>query len=153
MITSLHSLVDMNLQIRSISPADNAQFVAINTPIVITFNRDVQALKPVTVRCMDCQTPSISILPVCSGTQCVIERGEEWEANTTYYLIYDASTFHAAWESYYLALPERFPSFTTAANACSMEFIAAEWDTTCSCVSTGSHCQCNCGATAILKAF
>ena len=143
----------MNLQIRSISPAEGAEFVAVNTPIVITFNRDVQVLKPVIVRCMDCQTPAITITPVCSGTQCVIERGEEWEANTTYYLVYDAMTFRAAWESYYLALPDRFPSFSTAANACSMEFIAAEWNSMCSCISTGTHCQCNCGATAILKAF
>lgn len=102
---------------------------------------------------MDCVRPIVSLTPVCSGMQCVAENPEAWEADTTYYVTYDASTFRAAWESFFLEVPERFTSFTTAASACSMEFIAEEWDTSCSCVNTGSHCQCNCGATAILRAF
>ena len=143
----------MKLELVSVTPVDGSESVAINVPIVLIFNRDVVATKPVVMRCMDCLTPSISLMPVCSGTRCLIENTVDWEADTTYYLTYDATTFRAAWETFFLAVPERFTSFTTAASACNMEFIAAEWDTSCSCINTGSHCQCNCGATAILKAF
>ena len=143
----------MRLELISITPVDGAESVAVNAPLVLTFNRDVEAKKSVTVRCMDCLTPSTSLLPVCSGTRCLIENPVPWEADTTYYLTYDATTFQAAWGSFFLAVPERFTSFTTAASICNMEFITTEWDTSCSCINTGSHCQCNCGATAILKAF
>ena len=143
----------MRLELVSITPVDGAESVAINVPLVLTFNRDVVATKSVIVRCMDCLTPSTSLLPVCSGTRCLIENPVSWEPDTTYYLTYDATTFQAAWGSFFLAVPERFTSFTTAASSCNMEFITTEWDTSCSCINTGSHCQCNCGATAILKAF
>ena len=143
----------MKLELMSITPVDGAEAVAVNVPLVLTFNRDVVATKAVMVRCMDCLTPSISLMPVCSGTRCLIENPEAWEADTTYYLTYDGTTFQAAWSSFFLAVPERFTSFTTAASSCNMEFITTEWDTSCSCINTGSHCQCNCGATAILKAF
>ena len=145
--------VEMTLELKSVTPVDGAERVAVNAPIVMTFNREAVAVKPVTVRCLDCVRPIVSLTPVCSGMQCVAENPEAWEADTTYYVTYDASTFRAAWESFFLEVPERFTSFTTAASACSMEFIAEEWDTSCSCVNTGSHCQCNCGATAILRAF
>lgn len=143
----------MTLELVSVTPADGAEFVAVNAPVVLTFNRDVVAMKPVVFRCLDCATPVVSLTARCVGVQCVLENEAGWEADSTYYITYDAATFRAAWETFYLATPERFSGFSTAASACSMDFITTEWDTTCSCVNTGSHCQCNCGATAILKAF
>lgn len=63
----------MTLELKSVTPVDGAERVAVNAPIVMTFNREAVAVKPVTVRCLDCVRPIVSLTPrvfghaVCGG--------------------------------------------------------------------------------------
>lgn len=119
----------------------------------LEFNQDVQAEKAVRFRCPDCAVTAVSLAAVCADQSCVIENPNRWEAGRTYYLELDAATFKAKWENSYYQPSARYPSFTTAESLCNMEFVTEGWNSNCNCINTGSHCQCNCGGTAILKAF
>ena len=122
-------------------------------PILFVFNREVEAMKNVVVRCLECEEPILRLPAVCTAEKCVVENEKGWEAGRTYYITYDNTTFKAAWETFFFEPSMHYPSFSTAANLCNMEFIAEDWKNDCSCMNTGTHCQCNCGLTAILRAF
>ena len=139
--------------LEKLTPADGAEFVATNQPVVFEFDREVTAQKEVVMRCLECERPILRLPASCAGTKCVVANEQGWEADRTYYITYDSTTFRDAWESYFYQPSMLYASFTTAANLCNMEYIAKDWDSDCSCVNTGTHCQCNCGLTAILKAF
>lgn len=143
----------MPLVLQSLFPADGAQFVPINAAVKLEFNQDAKANKAVRFRCPDCALTIVSLPALCEQQTCVIENPNRWEAGRTYYMELDATTFEAKWENSFYQPTARYPSFTTAEALCNMEFVTEGWNSNCNCINTGSHCQCNCGSTAILKAF
>ena len=145
--------VEQSLELVSVFPEDGAQFVPVNTAVQFVFNRDVEVTKAISFRCLDCGVTIVSLTASCEQDTCVVENPNNWEAGHTYYIMFDATTFKAAWEDYYYIPSPRYPSFTTAETMCNMDYVTNGWDSNCDCINTGMHCQCNCGATAILKAF
>ena len=47
----------------------------------------------------------------------MVANEQGWEADRTYYITYDSTTFRAAWESYFYQPSMRYASFTTAAHS------------------------------------
>lgn len=143
----------MSINLVSMTPANNAVNVAVNTPVMFVFDRDVEAVKAISFRCLECETTQFTLEAQCEGMTCTVVHPNSWEASRTYAIHLDGSAFKAAWEEYYVENMSGYSSFTTAASMCNMEYITEDWDSNCSCINTGTHCQCNCGDTAILKRF
>ena len=143
----------MNLHMLSITPENNAVNVDISAPVVFTFNRDVEAVKSITFRCLECETVEFTLPAECEAATCIIRNPTNWEAKRTYAIYLDADAFKSKWDGYAVDNMSGYSTFTTGASMCNMDFIAEDWNSDCVCKNTSTHCQCTCGATAILKAF